>query len=417
MSDLRVRLVPSFADIDPAAWDACANPHSDTHNPLGSRALREDADVSPQAERFNPFLTHAFLSTCEASGSAVGRTGWGGAHVLVEDDSGRLVAAAPTWLKSHSMGEYVFDWSWAEAYERAGGNYYPKLLVGVPFTPVQGRRLLIAGGLDAATTEAARDRLLAGLEAVRDKVEASSIHVNFAPRAEWEALGEAGYLQRTGKQFHFFNRGYGSFDGFLEALASRKRKMIRRERRDALANGIEIFPLTGAAITEEHWDAFFQFYLDTGARKWGRPYLNRAFYSLIGATMADRILLVMAKRAGRWIAGAINFIGDDALYGRNWGCLEEHPFLHFELCYYQAIEFACARGLSRVEAGAQGEHKLARGYEPVETYSAHHIADRRLARAVADFLRAEREHVAVEIDEYAEHVPFRKGEGSGAGEG
>ena len=417
MSELRVRLVPSFADIDPAAWDACANPHHETDNLLEPRALRELADVAPQVERFNPFLTHAFLSACEASGSAVGRTGWGGAHVLVEDAQGRLVAAAPTWLKSHSMGEYVFDWSWAEAYERAGGNYYPKLLVGVPFTPVQGRRLLIAGGLDAAMAEAARDRLLAGLEAVREKVEASSIHVNFAPRDEWEALGEAGYLQRTGKQFHFFNRDYGSFDGFLEALASRKRKMIRRERRDAVANGIEIFPLTGAAITEEHWDAFFQFYLDTGARKWGKPYLNRAFYSRIGATMADRILLVMAKRDGRWIAGAINFIGDDALYGRNWGCVEEHPFLHFELCYYQAIEFACARGLSRVEAGAQGEHKLARGYEPVETYSAHHIADKRLARAVADFLAAEREHVAVEIDEYAEHVPFRKGEVGGSAEG
>ena len=414
MSELRVRLVTSFTDIDPAAWDACANPRALGENPAEPRALGEEPRATLQLERYNPFLTHAFLSACETSGSAVGRSGWAGAHVLVEDSAGKLVAAAPTWIKSHSMGEYVFDWSWAEAYERAGGRYYPKLLVGVPFTPVQGRRLLIAGGLDPETEAAARDRLLAGLEAVRQKVEASSIHVNFLPESEWEALGEAGYLQRKGKQFHFFNRGYGSFDGFLEALASRKRKTIRRERRDAVANGIEIHKLTGKDITEEHWDAFFEFYLDTGARKWGRPYLNRAFYSRIGATMADRILLVMAKRAGRWIAGAINFIGDDALYGRNWGCIEEHPFLHFELCYYQAIEFACERGLSRVEAGAQGEHKLARGYEPVETYSAHHIADPRLARAVADFLAAEREHVADEIDEYAEHVPFRKGEGADA---
>ncbi len=397
---LRVRLVPSMADIDAAAWDACANPP-------GLVVAQDD----PQKERYNPFLSHAFLLACEASGSAVAKSGWGGAHVLVEDAQGKLVAAAPAYLKAHSMGEYVFDWSWAEAYERAGGDYYPKLLSAVPFTPVTGRRLLVAPGDVEAE---ARETLLAGLAAVREKTNASSIHVNFLPKAEWDAMGDAEFMKRTGKQFHFFNRGYGSFDGFLEQLASRKRKMIRRERKDALANDISIEKLTGAQITEAHWDAFYNFYLDTGARKWGRPYLTRKFYSLIGQSMADRILLVMASRNGRMIAGAINFIGDDALYGRNWGCIEEHPFLHFELCYYQAIEFACERGLSRVEAGAQGEHKLARGYEPVPTYSAHQIADPRLARAVREFLVHEREQVEEQIEDYAEHVPFKKAQDTAA---
>jgi predicted N-acyltransferase len=394
-SEFKFRFVRSLADVDPLAWDLCANPADPVLAP-------EDEG---QFERFNPFISHAFLNALEISGSAIAREGWAPFHVLVEDGSGRLAACAPCYLKSHSMGEYVFDYAWADAYERAGGRYYPKLQVSVPFTPAQGRRLLVASGHGAP---AARAKLIEALEALREETGASSIHVTFPVKSECDALEEAGYLPRTGKQFHFFNKGYGAFDDFLADLASRKRKSIKRERRDALNDGVEIHRLTGADISEEHWDAFFHFYMDTGARKWGRPYLTRAFFSQIGETMADRILLVMVRRNGRWIAGAINFIGDDALYGRNWGALEERPFLHFEVCYYQAIEFAISRGLKRVEAGAQGEHKLARGYQPVTTYSAHSIADPRLSRAVADFLVHEREAVAQEIDLYGEHVPFRR---------
>ncbi len=390
-TDLTIRIAKSFADIDPAAWDACANP----------------ADSNDQEERFNPFITHAFLNACEASGSAVARTGWGGAHVLVEDGAGQLLAAAPCYLKSHSMGEYVFDQGWAEAYERAGGRYYPKLQICAPFTPVPGRRLLVATGPRA---DEAREALISGLQALMEKVEASSTHVTFLNRSEWDLLGAKGFLQRTNKQFHFFNKGYGDFEGFLASLASRKRKAIRRERKDALSAGVEIEWATGADLTEAHWDAFFAFYEDTGARKWGRPYLNRKFFTLLTEKLADRILLIMAKREGRFIAGALNLIGDDALYGRNWGCIEEHPFLHFEVCYYQAIDFALSRGLKRVEAGAQGEHKLLRGYEPIETFSAHAIADPRLEKAVADFLRHERAEMEQVIDLYAQHTPFRKGE-------
>ena len=397
-SNLKVRVARSLAEIDPARWDACANPVESTS---------EETESKSQKERFNPFISHAFLNACEASGSAVARTGWGGAHVLVEDEAGELLAAAPCYAKTHSMGEYVFDQGWADAYERAGGRYYPKLQICVPFTPVPGRRLLVAPGARAGS---ARKALIAGLQALMERTEASSTNVTFLLRSEWETLAGAGYLQRTNKQFHFFDRGYGNFEGFLGSLASRKRKVIRRERKEALPEGIEIEWITGKDITEAHWDAFFAFYMDTGSRKWGRPYLNRLFFSLLGESLADRVLLVMAKRAGRYIAGAINLIGDDALYGRNWGCIEEHPFLHFEVCYYQAIDFALSRGLSRVEAGAQGEHKLLRGYEPVETYSAHAIADPRLARAVDEFLRHERKEIGEVIEAYAGHVPFRKGE-------
>ena len=319
--------------------------------------------------------------------------------------AGELVAAAPTYLKSHSLGEYVFDYGWADAYERAGGRYYPKLQVAVPFTPATGRRLLVRPGAEAASHRA---HLVAGLRALCGEAHASSIHVTFLPESEWQELGAAGFLQRTGKQFHFFNRSYATFEDFLGSLASRKRKMVRRERKDALAAGITIERLTGRDIGEAHWDAFFRFYMDTGSRKWGRPYLTRRFFSEVGAAMSEHILLVMAKRAGRPIAGAINFIGADALYGRNWGAIEEHPFLHFEVCYYQAIEFAIERRLARVEAGAQGEHKLARGYAPVPIYSAHDILDKRLARAVADHLVHERPQIAEAIEIYAEHVPYRK---------
>ena len=400
-TDLTIRMIRSLAEIDPASWDACANPAAP------AESVCEDADSNYQEERFNPFITHAFLSACEASGSAIPRTGWGGAHILVEDAEGRLLAAAPCYLKSHSMGEYVFDQGWADAYERAGGRYYPKLQISVPFTPAPGRRLLVAAGPRA---EEARAALIAGLRAIMEKTGASSAHVTFLTKTEWETLGAEGFLQRTNKQFHFFDKGYGDFEGFLNSLASRKRKAIRRERKDALSAGVEIEWATGKDLTKAHWDAFYAFYMDTGSRKWGTPYLTRKFFTLLSETMADRVLLIMAKREGRYIAGALNLIGDDALYGRNWGCNEEHPFLHFEVCYYQAIDFALSRGLRRVEAGAQGEHKLLRGYEPIETYSAHAIADPRLEKAVAQFLREERREMARVIEAYAEHTPFRKGE-------
>jgi predicted N-acyltransferase len=406
-----VRIARSMSEIDPQGWDACANPPADSVTQGAEslleaiESLSEDADSKSQKERFNPFITHAFLNALETSGSATAKTGWTPLHVVVEDADKKIHACAPCYAKSHSMGEYVFDYAWADAYERAGGRYYPKLQVCVPFTPVPGRRLLVAPG---PQTEKARAYLVGGLRALRDKTGASSIHVTFPTRQECEALGRDGMLERTNKQFHFFNEGYRTFDDFLAALSSRKRKTIRRERRDALANGVEVELVTGKAIGEEHWDAFYNFYMDTGSRKWGRPYLTRRYYSQIGAAMPERILLVMARRNGRYVAGAINFIGDDALYGRNWGCLEDHPFLHFELCYYQAIEFAISRGLARVEAGAQGEHKLARGYRPVTTYSAHDIADQRFAKAVADFLEEERREIARVIEVYGEHVPFRK---------
>ncbi len=392
---LKIRVVASLEEIDPAAWDACANPDS---------AAPEDArGGGDRIERLNPFLTHAFLSALERSRSIGGRTGWMPAHIVVEK-ADALVGAAPTYVKTHSLGEYVFDHGWADAYHRAGLDYYPKLLVAVPFTPVTGRRLLVTPEGGAA----AQDALVAGLRNWREKIDASSIHVTFPTRGEWETFRRAGFLQRTGQQFHFINRGYVDFDAFLADLAARKRKMIRRERKDALAGGIEIELLRGAAITEAHWDAFFSFYMDTGSRKWGRPYLTRGFFSEIGASMAEQVLLIIAKRGGRMIAGALNFIGRDALYGRYWGAIEEHPFLHFELCYYQAIDYAIAHKLSRVEAGAQGEHKLARGYTAVPTYSVHEIADPRFARAIDAFLTEERLSVDELLEEYAELAPFKK---------
>jgi predicted N-acyltransferase len=383
----QVKVAQGLKAVPAAEWDACA-----LHSSTG-----ED-------DPFNPFVSYAFLSALEDSGCVGPKTGWAPLHVLMEDEAERLLGAAPCYLKSHSQGEYVFDHSWADAYSRAGGRYYPKLQVAVPFTPVTGPRLLVPNGPGAAE---ARAYLIAGLRALRDQTGASSIHATFLQPADLEALTSEKFLRRDDQQFHWLNDGYGSFEDFLGALASRKRKAIRRERRDALANGITIDWVTGREITEAHWDAFFAFYMDTGSRKWGRPYLNRRFFSLIGERMADRVLLVMAKRNGRYIAGAINFIGDKRLYGRNWGCIEDHPFLHFEVCYYQAIEFAIARGLDRVEAGAQGEHKLARGYRPVITSSAHDIADPSLRRAVQSYLDQERLYVSEAAEELAEATPFK----------
>jgi predicted N-acyltransferase len=393
--DLTVRVATSLSGVPAQAWDACANPGLDAG---GTEPLY-------RADRFNPFVAHAFLSSLEDARTVGGRSGWGPAHVLVEDSAGVLLAAAPCYVKVHSQGEYVFDYGWADAYERAGGQYYPKLQVSVPFTPVTGPRLLVKPGPRASE---ARSLLVAGLKALRREIGASSIHVTFLAEEDAKDLEPRGFLLRNDQQFHWFNDGYERFEDFLAALASRKRKAIRRERRDAVAPGITIERLTGHAITPEHWDAFFAFYMDTGSRKWGRPYLNRRFFALLGDRMAERILLVMARRAGRYVAGAINFIGDDALYGRNWGCIENHPFLHFEVCYYQAIEEAIMRGLKRVEAGAQGEHKLARGYRPVTTWSAHDLADPGLRRAVADYLARERRQVAAMSEDLAEHIPFRK---------
>jgi uncharacterized protein len=388
--DLRINVLPSIADVPAAAWEACANPDG-----------AEGASAAP----YNPFISHAFLSALEASGSAVARTGWQPQHLAAEDASGKILGVVPCYLKSHSRGEYVFDRGWAEAFERAGGDYYPKVQVSVPFTPATGRRLLAAPGAHGDDVQAALAQGLVELARLR---KASSAHVTFMPEREWNLLAERGFLKRTDQQFHWENPGYATFDEFLGALASRKRKVLKRERRDALTNGIEVEWLTGSDLTESVWDTFFEFYMETGSRKWGRPYLTRTFYSLVGETMADRILLVMAKRAGRYIAGAINFIGGDTLFGRHWGAIEHHPFLHFEICYYQAIDFAIARKLSRVEAGAQGEHKLARGYLPTTTYSAHYIENPSLRRAIADYLVRERAYVDAAGRELGELAPFRK---------
>ncbi len=391
-----VHAAQSMREVDAAEWDACANPAQDAGGAC---------EAAKDSERYNPFITHAFLTALEASKSVGPKSGWISAHVLVKDANGRLTAAAPAYFKTHSMGEYVFDHGWAEAYELAGLRYYPKLQVAVPFTPVTGRRLLVAKGQG----EEARKSLIAGLRTLREQAKASSLHITFPARAEWELLGTCGFLQRTGRQYHFINKGYDSFDAFLSDLASRKRKMIRRERKEALGPGITIELLRGADILERHWEVFFRCYMDTGARKWGTPYLTREFFSAVGASMSSNILLVMAKRNGRYIAGALNFLGQDAIYGRNWGAIEDHPFLHFEVCYYQAIEFAIARGFARVEAGAQGEHKLARGYRVVPTYSAHDISDRRFAEAIGHYLETERIHNDLVVRECDELAPFKKG--------
>jgi predicted N-acyltransferase len=376
MSGILARLGRGVVSFDPEDWDRCA----------GSG---------------DPFLSHAFLSALEESGSATARTGWQPVPIAIDGGDGRPAAVMPAYLKSHSQGEYVFDHGWAAAWEQAGGDYYPKLQIAVPFTPVPGRRLL-------TDREDLAQGLIAAAEAVVDRHGLSSAHATFIAQGEVPLFERAGWLIRVDSQFHWHNRGYRSFEDFLADLSSRKRKALRKERASALA-GLEVEHLTGAAITEAHWDAFWAFYQDTGARKWGRPYLTRSFFTLLGQRLADRILLVFALRDGRPIAGALNLIGADALYGRYWGTTEEVPNLHFEICYHQAIEAAIERGLSRVEAGAQGPHKLSRGYAPVPTWSAHFIPNPGFRDAVADFLAAERRAVADEIGALAEMTPFRKG--------
>ena len=386
-----LRIASRIGDVAAADWDACAQ---------GVTATVPGA-ISPA----NPFTSHAFLMALEESGSACRETGWLPHHLLLEDGSGALIGCMPCYLKSHSLGEYVFDHGWADAYERAGGRYYPKLQASVPFTPVTGKRLLTRFSANQAEREAI---LLQAAIQVTDRLGFSSLHVSFPTREEWELAGEIGYLKRTDQQFHWQNEGYSTFDDFLESLAARKRKAIRRERREACCGGVAIEWVTGKDLSEAHLDAFFAFYMDTGSRKWGSPYLTRSCFSLLAATMADRMLLVLAKESGRYVAGALNFIGEDALYGRYWGGVGHHPFLHFEVCYYQAVEFAIAGKLARVEAGAQGAHKLARGYLPVETYSAHYIADPGLRRAVADHLKRERAAVSREIALLAGESPYRR---------
>ncbi|HYE28726.1 MAG TPA: GNAT family N-acetyltransferase [Allosphingosinicella sp.] len=375
MNEILARLGRGVASFEPADWDRCAG-------------------------RADPFISHAFLSSLEESGSATPGTGWQPVPIAIDGGDGRPAAIAPAYVKSHSQGEYVFDHGWAAAWERAGGDYYPKLQIAVPFTPVPGRRLL-------TDREELALGLISAAEAVVRRHGLSSAHATFIADREVALFERAGWLIRIDSQFHWHNRGYADFEDFLGALSSRKRKSIRRERATALA-GLEVAHLTGAAITEADWDAFWAFYQDTGSRKWGRPYLTRPFFSLLGERLAERILLVFALRNGRPVAGALNLIGDDALYGRYWGTAEEVPHLHFEICYYQAIEAAIARGLARVEAGAQGPHKLSRGYVPVPTWSAHYIADPGFRHAVADFLAAERTAVAREIGALAEMTPFRK---------
>jgi hypothetical protein len=405
---LNIRITSSLADVPAASWDACAagDPAKVKHEDyLSSREDNLSLDLSTRREVDNPFVSHDFLSSLETSNSVGPRTGWQPRHLLAETADGTLLGAAPCYVKSHSRGEYVFDAGWAEAFERAGGDYYPKLQVAVPFTPVTGPRLLARPGPLAGQV---RGALADALVEIAITNELSSAHVTFATEPEWRLLGARGFLQRNDQQFHWENAGYATFEDFLNQLSSRKRKTIRRERKEALEPGIEIAWLTGADLTEAVWDAFFAFYMDTGSRKWGSPYLTRTFFSIVSEKMRDRILLVMAKRNGRWIAGALNFLGSDTIYGRNWGALEHHPFLHFEVCYYQAIEYAIAHKLKRVEAGAQGEHKLARGYLPKTTYSAHFIANPALRRAVAEYLARERAYVRAAGQELAAAAPFRK---------
>lgn len=378
---LSVRAVESLSEIGEATWQRFAN-----------------REGSPR----DPFLSYAFLSALEQSGSVSADVGWLPYHLVLEDEAKQPLGVMPLYLKGHSQGEYIFDYSWADAFERAGGRYYPKMLSAIPFTPATGQRLLVA----SSEHESA---LVAGAAQIAGEMNISSVHLNFLDQAAWQRRGDEGWLLRTHKQYHWQNQGYKTFDDFLDCLSSKKRKNIKRERRDALANDLEIQRLTGAEITEAHWDAFYQFYIDTGSRKWGSAYLTRSFFSLIGATMAEDILLVMVRRDGRYIAGAINFIGGDCLFGRNWGCIEHHPFLHFEVCYYQAIEFAIEHGLSRVEAGAQGEHKLARGYMPSHTYSAHWIVHDGFRDAVGRYLEEERTHIAEEIDYLEQFSPFKAG--------
>jgi predicted N-acyltransferase len=381
---LRLRLERNLGNVSAEAWNAVAN---------------------PPGRPYHPFVDWNFLEAAERAGCATQETGWAPHHLLLEDENGALVGAAPFYLKSHSYGEYVFDHAWSDAFRRAGGRYYPKLLSAAPFTPATGPRLLATPGPDQAEIE---DTLIAGAVSMAEDNNISVAQWNFLTAEQAERCRRAGALIRHDQQFHFLNEGYKTFDDFLAALSSDKRKNLRKERKRA-QEGLEIARLTGADLKEEHWDAFYRFYMDTGSRKWGSPYLNRAFFRLIHERMADKAMLIMAREpGGPWIAGALNFIGGDALYGRYWGRTEDRPFLHFELCYYQAIDAALELGLARVEAGAQGEHKIARGYVPQITISAHYVTDPGFRSALAKYLENERRSVAEHVEILNEYTPFRK---------
>lgn len=378
-----IKVFPDIREVGQSCWDKCA---------------------APKGSTFDPFTSYSFLRALEESKSACSESGWSPCHLGLESSSGELLGIVPSYLKSHSQGEYVFDYAWADAFERAGGRYYPKLQISIPFTPATGRRLLVSDRVDSKGLET---ELAQGLLTLADRLKASSVHLTFLEKEQWQGLSKLGFLQRTHSQFHWENRDYRSFSEFLDSLASKKRKNIKRERKGAIDSGVVIERITGKEILESHWDAFYKFYLDTANRKWGSAYLTREFFSMVGETMPEHILLIMCKKGGRYIAGAINFIGSECLYGRNWGCSEDYPYLHFEVCYYQAIDFAIENNLKRVEAGAQGAHKLARGYLPTHTYSSHWIANDSFSEAVSSYLDQERQHVDQEIDFVEKKGPFK----------
>jgi len=383
---VEIEILTSLSQIDAREWDVCACP-----------------EAADGAAPFDPFTTHRFLAALEKSGSVGAGSGWQPRYIVARMD-GQVIAVTPLYAKGHSQGEYIFDHNWAHAYERAGGRYYPKLQIAVPFTPATGRRFLARPGFE----DIGRAALVQGAVQIADDNKLSSLHITFCTEDEAEAGVRMGLMPRASQQFHWLNDGYADFDAFLASLSSRKRKNIRKESEKAQAFGGEILALTGDAILPEHWDAFWMFYQDTGARKWGTPYLTRRFFDIAQETLRDDMLLVLAMRDGRPVAGALNFIGRETMFGRYWGCVEDHPCLHFELCYYQAIDAAIARGMARVEAGAQGSHKLARGYLPVQTHSLHWIRDPGFAEAVAQFLDAEKEAIDEEIEILTGYGPFKK---------
>ncbi len=377
-AEVTARTVERIGDIEASQWDACAGSES-------------------------PFVSHAFLDVLEISGSVCAESGWLPRHLILENGSGELIGAVPLYVKGHSQGEYVFDWGWADAFERAGGRYYPKLQAAVPFSPVTGPRLLVHAGSGTDVQEA----LIGTLETVANQLGVSSVHATFTTQHEHELFEAAGWVTRLGQQFHWFNRGYETFDDFLATLISRKRKAIRKERRAVAESGLTLETLSGSAIRPEHWDAFYQFYVDTYDRKWGAPYLTRGFFEELQMRMGENVVLVMAFDGDHAVAGALNLKGSDALYGRNWGSVADFPFLHFEACYYQAIDYAIRHGLARVEAGTQGPHKIQRGYLPVPTYSAHYIRNSSFRDAVANFCAQERRAMAFEISALTEHSPYK----------
>ena len=381
-----ISVIDSLSRVNPAQWDACANPQT-------------------SSTPYNPFISYAFLYALELSQSATSETGWKATHLILRDDKGVMQGGLPLYLKNHSQGEYVFDYNWADAYERCGGRYYPKLQSSVPFTPVVGRRILVKAGANQSEIE---KTLIQTSIQLATSNHLSSVHFTFPIDNHWQHLAQLGFLLRTDRQYHWCNNHYHNFEDFLRSLSSKKRKNIRRERRVAVEAGIEIISLTGKNIQESHWDQFFSFYMNTGNRKWGTPYLTREFFSLISETMADQLLLFMCYRDGNAIAGALNLLGGDCLYGRYWGCLEYHPFLHFEVCYYQAIEYAIEHNLKRVEAGAQGEHKIFRGYVPTRTSSAHWFRDPQFHKVIANYLQSEQQQVDEEIQYLNQYLPFRK---------